>query len=59
MLQAILKIRSLNTSDTKIEKSFQDKDGETAEEAVHIYQDGDLIEILVFLQRPLLQLEFW
>ncbi len=54
--QAILKTKAAKPSGNKIKVSFKDKDGDAIKEEVYTYEDGEQKEVLLILEKQLLQL---
>ena len=50
----IFKIKPVHPSKCKIKVTFKDRDGDTVEEKVHTYRDGEAKEILLTLEKLLI-----
>ena len=51
----ILKINPVHPSKRKIKLTFKDKDGDMVEERVNVYQDGKAREIILTVEKQLIQ----
>ncbi len=52
----IFKIKPVHPSTCKIKVTFKDRDGDTVKEKVHMYRIGEAKEILLTLEKLLIQL---